>query len=236
MVLWVFGYASLVWKAGFDYDERIVGFIKGYRRAFHLACFEHRGTLDLPARVATLEQDDEAVCWGVAYCIKGAEAAQRAMSYLHVRECEYDVIKSFEFFTEDSPDKPVISKVKVFMSTLNKQSNKYYLGAASKEDIAKQIATATGPCGPNCDYLFRLVEGLREIGHEDAEVVELANAVRRTISEQKAQANMKITRQSSLFSSHSFGPNPHLISTSVQGASLGASLSQSPRLLKSQAS
>lgn len=39
---WIFGYASLVWKAGFDYDERIVGFIKGYRRAFHLGelhCF-----------------------------------------------------------------------------------------------------------------------------------------------------------------------------------------------------
>jgi hypothetical protein len=35
MVLWVFGYGSLVWKAGFEYDKRIIGYIKGYRRVFH---------------------------------------------------------------------------------------------------------------------------------------------------------------------------------------------------------
>jgi len=36
MVFWVFGYGSLVWNPGFDYDEKIVGFIKDYRRVFDL--------------------------------------------------------------------------------------------------------------------------------------------------------------------------------------------------------
>jgi len=35
MVLWVFGYGSLLWKAGFDYDEKIIGYVKGYRRVFY---------------------------------------------------------------------------------------------------------------------------------------------------------------------------------------------------------
>lgn len=36
MVFWVFGYGSLVWNPGFEYDEKIIGFIKGYRRVFDL--------------------------------------------------------------------------------------------------------------------------------------------------------------------------------------------------------
>ena len=36
MVLWVFGYGSLVWNPGFDFDEKIIGFIKDYRRVFDL--------------------------------------------------------------------------------------------------------------------------------------------------------------------------------------------------------
>lgn len=36
MVLWVFGYGSLVWNPGFDFDAKIIGFIKDYRRVFDL--------------------------------------------------------------------------------------------------------------------------------------------------------------------------------------------------------
>lgn len=36
MVLWVFGYGSLVWNPGFDFDEKIIGYIKDYRRVFDL--------------------------------------------------------------------------------------------------------------------------------------------------------------------------------------------------------
>jgi len=39
MVFWVFGYGSLVWNPGFDYDEKMLGFIKGYRRVFDLGKF-----------------------------------------------------------------------------------------------------------------------------------------------------------------------------------------------------
>jgi hypothetical protein len=28
MVLWVFGYGSLIWNPGFDFDEKILGFIR----------------------------------------------------------------------------------------------------------------------------------------------------------------------------------------------------------------
>lgn len=251
MVVWIFGYASLVWKAGFEYDERVVGFIKGYRRAFHLACFEHRGTLELPARVATLEQDEDAICWGAAYCIKGAEAAEQALAYLHVRECEYNEINTLEFYTEDSPRKAVIPEVRVFMATTD---SKYYLGVAPQEEIAMRIAVATGPSGPNRDYLFRLVEALREIGHEDAEVIDLANKVRKLCNglkvhmgsrscahnfSSKSHAMLPALTQSSVPTLPQFSNMLPQLSTGVPISGLSSiSLNHmpcSPRLLKSQA-
>lgn len=35
-MFWVFGYGSLVWNPGFEYDEKVIGFIKDYRRVFDL--------------------------------------------------------------------------------------------------------------------------------------------------------------------------------------------------------
>ena len=35
MVMWVFGYGSLVWNPGFAYDARLVGFVRDYRRVFY---------------------------------------------------------------------------------------------------------------------------------------------------------------------------------------------------------
>ena len=47
MVLWVFGYGSLVWNPGFDFDERVIGFIRDYRRVFDLGKFlpQHSNSL-----------------------------------------------------------------------------------------------------------------------------------------------------------------------------------------------
>lgn len=36
MVLWVFGYGSLIWNPGFEYDEKVIGFVKDYKRTFNV--------------------------------------------------------------------------------------------------------------------------------------------------------------------------------------------------------
>jgi cation transport regulator ChaC len=80
MVLWVFGYGSLLWKAGFDYEERVVGFIKGYRRVFHQASTDHRGTREYPGRTVTLERHEGEVTWGAAYRVSGKDEEQLVLS------------------------------------------------------------------------------------------------------------------------------------------------------------
>lgn len=182
MVFWVFGYGSLVWNPGFDYDEKIIGFIKDYKRVFDLACIDHRGTPDHPARTCTLEQDNGAICWGTAYCVRGGPDKEKAaMEYLERRECEYDHKTLVEFFKEEDSAQPTLTGVIVFTSTPDKVSNKYYLGPAPVEDMARQIATAHGPCGNNREYLFSLEKAMFDIGHEEAYIIELANEVRKVL-------------------------------------------------------
>nr|KJB06359.1 hypothetical protein B456_001G000800 [Gossypium raimondii] len=183
MVLWVFGYGSLVWNPGFEYDEKVIGFIKDYKRGFDLACIDHRGTPENPARTCTLEHIEGAVCWGAAYCVRGSPERERAaMEYLERRECEYDQKNLVEFYKEADPLQPFLTGVIVFTSTPDKVSNKYYLGPAPLEEMAMQIATAVGPCGNNRDYLFLLEKALFDIGHEEDMVIELANEVRKVLA------------------------------------------------------
>jgi cation transport regulator ChaC len=182
MVFWVFGYGSLVWNPGFDYDEKVIGFIKDYRRVFDLACIDHRGTPEHPARTCTLEQKEGDICWGAAYCVRGGPERERlAMEYLERRECEYDEKTLVNFYKEGGSLQPALTGVIVFTSTPDKESNKYYLGPAPLEEMARQIATAYGPCGNNRDYIFQLEKAMSAIGHEDDMVIELANEVRKVL-------------------------------------------------------
>ena len=78
-----------------------------------------------------------------------------------------------------------MTSVLVFISTPDKVANRYYLGPAPLEEMARQIATATGPCGNNRDYLFSMEKAMFDIGHEDDYVIRLANEVRKVLSRLK---------------------------------------------------
>ncbi|KAI5394398.1 Gamma-glutamylcyclotransferase 2-3, variant 2 [Lathyrus oleraceus] len=166
MAIWVFGYGSLISKAGFNYDERLVGFIKDYRRVFYQGSTDHRGTPEFPGRTVTLEPAEGEIC------------------YLEVREKQYDRKEYVDFFTEFKATTPAISGALVYIASPNKNVNVNYLGPASVEEIARQIVQAEGPSGPNREYLFLLEKALLQIGSEDKHVTDLANEVRRIISEE----------------------------------------------------
>ncbi|KAL6217141.1 PREDICTED: putative glutathione-specific gamma-glutamylcyclotransferase 2 [Fragaria vesca subsp. vesca] len=183
MVMWVFGYGSLIWKAGFNFDERVVGFIKDYRRVFYQGSTDHRGTPEFPGRTVTLEPAEGEVCWGAAYKISKKEDQEIALEHLEVREKQYDKKAYLDFFTEPTATTPALSGVMVYIASPDKKRNVNYLGPASIEDIAKQIVEAKGPSGPNREYLFKLEEALLQIGYKDKHVLDLANEVRRIISE-----------------------------------------------------
>ena len=72
--LWVFGYGSLIWQPGFDFVEKRLATLTGYRRAFCMASIRYRGTPEAPGLVLALDRDAAGSCEGVAYRVPAATA------------------------------------------------------------------------------------------------------------------------------------------------------------------
>jgi cation transport protein ChaC len=86
--LWVFGYGSILWKTGFCYKSKCIGYVDGHVRRFWQGSIKHRGTPQSPGRVATLVPSKEGRAWGVAFQLMGAAMISQALDHLAIRECK----------------------------------------------------------------------------------------------------------------------------------------------------
>lgn len=170
--MWIFGYGSIIWKPGFDYVDRQVGVIRGWKRRFYQGSYDHRGVPGKPGRVVTLLPDAATHCSGVAYRIEGAEA-QRVLAELDHREKGGYQRVMEPVFASGSVHGPaqcgevIVREALVYIAG---EDNPHYLGPASIEAIAEQILGAHGPSGSNRDYLLNLAMSLRACELDDDHV------------------------------------------------------------------
>ncbi|WP_136247857.1 gamma-glutamylcyclotransferase [Halomonas borealis] len=164
--LWLFGYGSLIWKADFPYLERRPARIHGWRRRFWQGSHDHRGTPEAPGRVATLVAEPGAACQGMAYRISPA-----TLRPLDVREKNGYLRELTPLHFDDGTTATGLT----YLATAD---NAAFLGAAPLDAIARQIAAAEGPSGPNRDYLLHLETALAELGVHETHVSDLARRVR----------------------------------------------------------
>jgi cation transport regulator ChaC len=157
----LFGYGSLIYKVDFPYLERRPASVRHWVRRFWQGSHDHRGTPQQPGRVVTLVPQRDAVCVGMAYLITPAVFAQ-----LDVREKNGYQRLAAEIHLESGGS----AKGVVYIATAE---NVAFLGPASAAELARHIAAASGPSGPNRDYLLQLASALRGLGADDPHVFDI---------------------------------------------------------------
>ncbi|EMP54820.1 ChaC family protein [Marinobacter santoriniensis NKSG1] len=169
--IWLFGYGSLIYKVDFPFLEQRPASIRGWVRRFWQASHDHRGTPEAPGRVVTLVQQPGAVCRGMAYRVSPS-----VFEHLDVREKNGYLRFSTPMTFDDGSEAEGL----VYIAT---EDNEAFLGDAPEADIARQIASAHGPSGPNADYLLRLADSLRALGDECPHTFAIESHLRSVVTE-----------------------------------------------------
>lgn len=167
--IWVFGYGSLIWNPCFHFVERRVVTVAGWHRRFCLWTSIGRGTPDRPGLMLGLEPGGS--CRGVAFRIAEAEV-----------ESELDIVWRREMVTAAYRPTWVTARsegetLRAIAFTINR-AHPRYAGRLPAARIVEALATARGPVGPCCEYLFNTVTHLEELGVPDRRLRALCRAVR----------------------------------------------------------
>ncbi|SEA20035.1 cation transport protein ChaC [Rubrimonas cliftonensis] len=173
--LWVFGYGSLIWRPGFDFAERRLARLTGWRRSFCLLSVKYRGTPEAPGLVLGLDEAPDGWCDGVAY---RAPAAARDAVLAYLRERELITYAYREIF---APMRLEDGRAAVAVTYVVDRGHAQYAGALAEDAQARVIAAAAGPMGPNSEYLANTVAHLAQLGLSDPELDRLHARVSRLL-------------------------------------------------------
>lgn len=167
--VWVFAYGSLIWNPAFHFVERRLGRIHGYHRRFCLWTFLGRGTVERPGLMLGLDRGGS--CQGLFYRI-AAEVVEEELTLIWRREmitAAY-VPTWVNGRTDQGP-------TRALTFTINHRHQRY-AGKLDEAAVVDALATAEGPIGRCCDYLFNTHEHLVELAIHDPQLARICHLVR----------------------------------------------------------
>ena len=163
--LWVFGYGSLMWRPGFEFAERTLATIRGWRRSLCVYSHVHRGTPETPGLVLGLDRGGS--CKGVAFRVPAA-AASEVVAYLRAREQVTMVYREI-FARANLANGQTVGVLAYAVDRTHAQ----YAGALDLPELERLVAQGIGVSGANPDYVRSTYEHMVELGIEDRRLAAL---------------------------------------------------------------
>jgi glutathione-specific gamma-glutamylcyclotransferase len=168
--LWVFGYASLIWRPEFASAEQRPATVHGWHRALEMRSRINRGSHECPGLVFALVPGG--CCRGMVYRIE-KERVDAELDRLWVREMPTGV-----YDPKWLPCQTAQGKVQALAFTLSRRSPNF-VGRLSDDALLDILRTACGRYGSTLDYLLETAASLRDCGIRDREIERLVALVRR---------------------------------------------------------
>lgn len=168
--LWVFGYASLIWRPEFDAAEQRPAFVHGYHRALRMRSRVNRGTPECPGLVFALLSGG--ACRGLVYRVPARDAGDE-LERLWAREMPTGVYDP-RWIACRTPHGPV----RALAFTLSRRSPNY-TGRLHDDELLDILRQACGRYGTTLDYLVRTAHALHHHGIADREIDRLVALARR---------------------------------------------------------
>jgi cation transport protein ChaC len=166
--LWVFGYGSLMWRPGFEFEERVQARLIGEHRALCVYSFVHRGTPEKPGLVLGLDRGG--ACRGIAFRVAEKNRAA-TVAYLRDREqvtSVYREVKRSVWLENEAR-----ARVSALAYVVDR-GHVQYAGRLSPAEQLRHVIQGHGQSGVNRDYVLATVKAIEAEGFRDAPLHQLA--------------------------------------------------------------
>lgn len=169
--LWIFGYASLIWRPEFEPAERRMAHVHGWHRAFRMRSRINRGTVERPGLVFALMPGGS--CRGMVFRLQ-AQTATEDLQRLWQREMPVAGVYTPRWL----PCHTGRGLVAGLAFTLPRHSDSH-LGRLPDAQMLDILRHARGRYGSTLDYLVQTADSLKAHGLRDREVERLVQLARR---------------------------------------------------------
>ena len=168
--LWVFGYASLIWRPEFESAEHRPAIVHGWHRALEMRSRINRGTPECPGLVFALVAGGS--CRGMVYRIE-RERVEAELERLWLREMPTGV-----YDPKWVACRSTLGRVDALAFTLSRMSPSH-TGPLEDPQMLQILRSACGRYGSTLDYLLDTASSLHGCGIRDREIERLVALARR---------------------------------------------------------